>query len=156
PESGPLFPPSCSTHLYFEGARTPVVDLVFVIDDSAAMVPYTGALEANAPGFASLLEGVRLNLRIAVAHGSTGAFVDPIPCGAQPGPRFLEDAYHGQIRNFSGSLADALSCMFGVGTDGASPQQILATTSAGVAANRDFLRDDAYLFVVMITPQDDA
>jgi hypothetical protein len=153
----PFAGPTCSSRAFYATYVNNKLDLLFVIDDSSAMRPYQAALLANAPVFMNILSALPCfpDVRIAVAHGSDGAFVDPVPCGAQAGARFLEDYQAGYVRNFSGTLSDAFSCLVQVGTAASSPEQSLAITSNALAAHSDFLRDDAYLFVVIIAPEDD-
>jgi hypothetical protein len=155
-EPAPFVGPSCSLQNYWFIDVFNDLDVLFVIDDSPAMAPYQQSLEANAPVFIDILQAVptHLNLSVAVARASDGSFVDPVPCGAQAGSHFLWDYNGDTIRNFTGTLRDVFACLTRVGSNGSS-QQVLASASQTLPAHPDFLRDGAFLLVVLISAQDD-
>jgi len=101
----------------------------------------------------------------------SAAHLDPLnphvttPCttaGLEPGATFISDI--AGVRNYTGNLEDVFSCMAAVGEGGcgfehqfASVLRALGADGLGAAPqeNDHFLRDDAYLAVIMITNEDD-
>jgi hypothetical protein len=75
------------------------------------------------------------------------------------GPRFLRSFANGTDNNFSGSLTDAFSQLATVGTDGCGIEQhleaIKRATDGSNPVNAGFIRDSAYLAVVVIADEDD-
>ena len=67
------------------------------------------------------------------------------------------------MANYTGNLADTFTCIAALGEDGCGyEQQFTAITralgadgQAPPAENQGFLRDDAYLAIVLITNEDD-
>ena len=97
---------------------------------------------------------------IATIAGGTG-------CGLEPGARWIEDIAKldgsGRRRNYTGELADVFACLaqavgFG-GNPYPQPLQALRAAlhpQAGMnEANTGFLRSQAYLFIVLVSNQDD-
>jgi hypothetical protein len=96
-----------------------------------------------------------------VAGGTTNG------CGLNLGARWIEDIENadgsGRTRNYTGEIADVFSCLAtAVGVGGSSyPHQLQAlrmalNPSSGMnEANRGFLRDRAYLVIIIISDQDD-
>jgi hypothetical protein len=98
-------------------------------------------------------------------------------CGLNPGARWIEDIESpdgiGRIKNYTGELADVFSCLASaVGVNGSScphqlqalrvalnPQQACDSQGQNCQdinmANIGFLRDKAYLAIVIITDEDD-
>jgi len=81
--------------------------------------------------------------------------------GLAAGATYISDI--GGVRNYTGNLADVFTCIAAIGETGCGfEHQFAAITRAlgadGRAAppeNQGFLRDDAYLAIVMITDEDD-
>jgi len=161
------------------------VDLLFMIDDSNSMLKSQANLLRNFPRFMQRLasfEGGLPNVHIAVvssdmgdggsgtsmcnATGKGGIF-QSTPRGLctattlQPGATFISNV--GGVANYTGNLDEVFTCIAALGQDGCGfEQQFAAITRAlgadGQAApieNQGFLRDDAYLAIVMITNEDD-
>lgn len=88
-------------------------------------------------------------------------------CGLDPGARWIEDVLKldgsGRSQNYTGVLADVFSCMAqAVGFGGSVYPQPLQALRVAVnpqsginEANTGFLRSKAYLFIVLISDQDD-
>ena len=152
----PLIPTSCTSINYFESNLNFDMDMLFVIDDSAAMTPYQAALATNAPVFMNILNSLPTppSLHLAVARASDGRLVDPVPCGARAGSTFLTWSHSGIVQNFTGNLPDVFTCMTRVGTSGGH-QQVLASGLVAAMRTTGFLRGDAYFDLVLISATDD-
>jgi hypothetical protein len=159
------------------------VDLLFVIDDSRSMLANQQNLIDNFPNFVEVLEnisdgrgGVALpDIHIGVVTSSVGPSYDDQgllqrtqwngnsvigDCGMlHEGQRFLSDVAgpNGRIRNYDGNLRDAFSCIAAVGTAGDGFEAHLESARQALLnpANAGFLRDDAYLAIVVIADEDD-
>jgi hypothetical protein len=156
-------------------------DILFVIDDSGSMVDEQASLRANFPKMIEVLEQlegglpdvhigvVTPNLGTSAIDGSAAA-----PAGtcngqgeggalrAAGGIRFLadkSDGAGGRIRNYTGTLADAFSQLANVGAAGCGLEQHLEAmkraTDGSNPVNAGFLREDAYLAVIVIADEDD-
>jgi len=87
-------------------------------------------------------------------------------CGLAEGARWIEDHWCANgtdhDSNYSGDLVDVFSCLAGaMGTNGcgaSQPLQALRLVLAPEAnsANKGFLRENAYLFIIIISNQDDS
>jgi hypothetical protein len=113
------------------------------------------------------------DLTASVAAGSIAATDPNNPiadgCGLAPGARWIEDiaspnGADGRQRNYSGrSLEDVFTCLAtAVGSNGCEEQHLLQATRVALIpqdgineANSGFLRPNAYLFIVLVTDQDD-
>jgi len=113
------------------------------------------------------------DLTASVAPGSAAAQDPNNPivdgCGLAQGARWIEDiaspdGADGRQRNYSGrSLEDVFTCLAtAVGSNGCEEQHLLQATRVALIpqpgindANQGFVRRDAYLFIVLITDQDD-
>lgn len=163
--SEPSMPPSTSRAVHLDvpvWSRAPL-DLLFVIDDSPAMAPFQAGLATSFATFASMLEnspgGVPdLHAGVITADPSDGGVARGAP---QVTGGFLSTVPRldgSREQNFSGTLRDALVTAAGVGTRGAEIMQPLAMIQRaldGNPANAGFLRDNAYLAVVVITARED-
>jgi hypothetical protein len=113
------------------------------------------------------------DLTASVAPGSAAATNPNNPiadgCGLLPGARWIEDVARpdgedGLQRNYSGrTIEDVFTCLAtAVGSNGCEEQHLLQATRVALipqpninTANNGFLRSYAYLFIVLITDQDD-
>ena len=82
--------------------------------------------------------------------------------GLDPSAHFISDI--GGVKNYSGDLANVFSCIAALGDAGCGFEHQFASVLRALGAddlgpppqeNQGFLRDDAYLVVVMITNEDD-
>jgi len=79
----------------------------------------------------------------------------------QPGATFISDI--NGVTNYTGNLEDVFTCIAVVGDQGCGFEQPLASVVRALGAdgrpapaeNQEFLRPDAYLFVVLLTDEDD-
>ena len=160
------------------------VDILFVIDDSGSMMEEQESLRANFPRFIGILDSIpggRPNVQIGVVTpnlGTTAIAGDAAPtlgtCTASGGergelrplapggPRFLRDVAlpgGGRETNYgAGSLAEAFSELAAVGASGCGVEQHLEAMKRALddnPVNAGFVRDAAYLAVIVIADEDD-
>jgi len=161
------------------------VDMLFVIDDSSEMGLQQETLLRNFPVFMQrLMDAPGLpDLHIAVistdmgagdgsiascdATGGKNGVFQYMPRGAcsvsglAPGATFI--AEDGTNRNYTGSLSDVFSCIAALCEDGCSFEHQLAAITRALGAdgrpapleNQGFLRPDAFLFIVVLSNEDD-
>lgn len=159
------------------------IDILFVIDDSPSMKDEQDSLRANFSrmiGVLDSIDGGRPDVQIGVitpnlgASAIDGTVAAPIgACSLQGeagalraqfsgGPRFLrdvDDGAGGREVNYPGTLAEAFAALADVGIAGCGIEQHLEATKRATdgsnPANAGFLRDGAYLAVIMIADEDD-
>lgn len=160
------------------------LDILFVIDDSRSMEREQAALIANFSRVVEILESIEGGLpdiQIGVITPNLGTtaldgVAADIPgsggCSGDGeggrlrtlgagGPRFLrsvDDGAGGRTTNFSGTLTDAFRQLATVGSEGCGIEQHLEAikrATDGNPANAGFLRDGAYLAVIIIADEDD-
>src|SRR5262245_10929374 len=164
------------------------IDLLFLIDDSTSMRPAQANLNRNFPTFMSELRAIPgglPNVHIAVISSDMGASDGVQQCNSAGGKqgifqnmqrdatacgmgtingtdRFISDV--GGVRNYTGTLEGAFTCIAALGDVGCGfEQQFAAITRAlGVdgqggppGENANFLRPEAYLGIILITNEDD-
>jgi hypothetical protein len=91
-----------------------------------------------------------------LAHDCTQAHCDAV----EPGTLLAADAYSGcpRCRNHAEGIADALSCMAGLGASGCGFEQPLEAMRLALddhPENAGFLREDSFLTVLFLTDEDD-
>ena len=151
------------TYTFLDGAA-PKVDVLFVIDSSAAMTPYLPqvrqTLQLVADTADTRLRGPRANLHVGVLTGDMNAggamHRDALVDGA-----FMIDRYTPSVdeRNYHDDFAATMMSLTDVGTSGAASVQPLAAIRSALdhnANNAGFLRDDAKLAIVILAAEDDA
>ncbi|MEJ7600029.1 MAG: hypothetical protein WKG01_19130 [Kofleriaceae bacterium] len=158
------------------------IDILFQIDSSGSMQEEQVSLRANFPRFIEVLESIQGGLpdiHIGVITPDMGAsatdgstFAGITGCAGRgkdgalrqlPGDtiRYLADEIDGagnRVRNYPGTLAEAFSSLADVGLDGCGIEQHLEATRRALdnhPSNAGFLRDDAYLAVIVIADEDD-
>ncbi|MEZ4403356.1 MAG: VWA domain-containing protein [Kofleriaceae bacterium] len=157
------------------------LDLLFVIDNSGSMSEEQTSLRANFPAFINVLntiEGGLPNIRIGVISTNVGTGgVNIGGCSTATKPQgddgllltngcpgltaaFIEDIgldNGNRQRNYSGQLADVFGCMANLGTSGCGFEQPLESIFRALQPNKNpgFLRDNAFLGVVIISDEDD-
>ena len=155
------------------------MDIVFVVDDSGSMSEEQSNLASNFPTFFNVIDnhvnsdGVPTDYRIAVT--TTGRDVDytvkvPPPFGLEL--PMSEDGDNGAFRKTSSMTApwiqrgdanpqSTFASLANVGTGGPSLEmplyslQLALTDRVQDGTNKNFLRDDALLAVVVLTDEDD-
>jgi len=81
--------------------------------------------------------------------------------GLAPGATFI--ANNGVVQNYTGNLADVFACIAALGENGCSFEHQLAAATRALGAdgmappeeNQGFLRPEAYLFILIVTNEDD-
>jgi hypothetical protein len=161
------------------------VDMLFVIDDSSSVRLLQDNLNRNFPTFMQrLMDPPGLpDLRIAVVTSDMGAGDGSISgCDATGGKNGIFQytargsctatnlaaaatyiADDGTTKNFTGNLPDVFTCISAVGESGCGFEQELAAVTRALGAdgkpapaeNQGFLRDDAFLYVAIVTDEDD-
>ena len=166
------------------------LDIIFLIDNSGSMREEQANLSRNFPVFIAALESLPEglpNVHIGVLSSDLGAGrftgqavegctrlggdhgifqtrprVDAGACAAAIKTGNFISA-NGSMRNFDGSISDALSCIADLGTRGCGFEHQLGAIARALGAdaggippeNAGFLRDDALLALVIITDEDD-
>jgi hypothetical protein len=161
------------------------IDMLFVIDDSGSTRLMQDNLLRNFPVFVNRLSeppGLP-DLRIAVVSTDLGAGDGSVPScdatggrngifhytargtctstGLDPGATYIAD--DGVVRNHTGNLADVFTCIGALGNSGCGFSHALAAAARALGANgqpapaenRGFLREDAFLFIMILTNEDD-
>ncbi|MCE9577336.1 MAG: hypothetical protein K8W52_29575 [Deltaproteobacteria bacterium] len=153
------------------------VDILFVVDNSGSMKEEQTSLAANFPRFiqklATLPNGLP-SVHIGVVSTDVGTGNNDIcngvgddgqlqtnGCGGISGA-YLSDvatAGGGRDRNYSGDLAQQFACTAQLGTSGCGAEQPLESMRLALDPTRNknpgFIRDNAYLAVVIISDEDD-
>src|SRR5262245_10491184 len=157
------------------------VDILFVVDDSGSMKEEQDSLTTNFPRFIdrlSTLQGGLPSVHIGVVSTDVGTGTDAIQScnalgddghlltnnctGLNGGATYIEDvdvAGGGRQQNYSGNLPSLFACMAHLGTGGCGAEQPLQSMRLALdpARNKNpgFLRDNAFLAVVIISDEDD-
>lgn len=163
------------------GTFTPMrkVDMLFVIDDSGDTTLLQQNLLRNFPTMMTTLQNSPQglpDLRIAVVSSDMG------PCygdggkqgifqytprgnctssGLAPGATFI--ANNGVVQNYTGNIEDVFACIAALGDDGCGFEHQLAAAARALGAdgqappeeNQGFLRPEAFLFIIVVTNEDD-
>ena len=161
------------------------LDMLFVIDDSPEVRLPQDNLIRNFPSFLTrLMDPPGLpDLHIAVistdmgagdgsiascdaTDGKNGVFQHTargtcMSTGLDPGATYIAD--NGLVRNYTGNLADVFTCIAALGEQGCGFEHQFAATLRALGAdgrpapleNQGFLREDAYLVIIMLTNEDD-
>jgi hypothetical protein len=171
--------PEGETDKYADINITRKVDILFMIDNSFSMEQEQANLARNFPAFIDVLRNVQggmpdVHLGVITSDLGAGPTNDacPIggkggtfqgwnrPCGLDPNSRFIAVSDGEHTRNYQGDLARVFGCMAQVGVQGCGYEHQLASTARALSVaetpdNAGFLRDDAYLQIVLITDEDD-
>jgi hypothetical protein len=161
------------------------LDLLFMVDNSSSMTAMQQKLLAQLPNFMNVLEGLPMkpNLHVAVISSDMGAPSDTnIGCTAkgnqgeffsQPegsctattitmGDTYISDV--DGVANFTDPIATVFQCIALTGEAGCGFEHQLASIDRALGAdgngpppstNTGFLRDEAYLGIIMLTNEDD-
>jgi hypothetical protein len=143
-------PPGESHSIQFDwqGRRAPQVDVLFVVDDTAAMAPYRDKVLGLGPvaawSFGAYPFGMP-DLHVAVAKTSGTELSMITDVHNNDGSRRT---------SYEGELGSVLSTMLDVGSSSQQAPQPLATIERALAET-DFIRPDTHLMTVTITANDD-
>jgi hypothetical protein len=156
-------PQGTMVYHYLDGAA-PKVDVLFVIDSSAAMATYETQVHQTLEDVASIAEtrlrGPRGNLHVGVLTGDMSVGGAMVRNDLVDGP-YMVDRYTPTVdlRNYHSEFADTMLALTSVGTAGAAqaqPLEAIRTALAPGGPNPGFLRDDASLAIVVLAAEDDA
>jgi hypothetical protein len=157
----------CHDGFCFSGcsATASAVDVLFVIDDSADMIPAQQDLIAAAPALISELEAAGTDYRLGVVSTdvSTGSFEIPncdnlggvlqfapqAACEPPPDPWITSTNVTDPAASFA--------CIAELGDSGCGFEQPLEAVQLALsnAVNPDFIRPAAHLMIVLLTTEDD-
>lgn len=183
PLAQPTPDPVQETHGQIVVAPLRQLDLLFMIDNSGSMKPKQDKMRAQFPTLIEALRDPRdqslPDLRIAIIdsdlgagrsascpksdrYGDVGRFQmrNAAECGANPDARWLE-LTKGNAINFKGELKDVFGCLASaVGVAGCGLEHQLGAIDwafwlSDNASQKEFLRDQAYLGIVILTDEDD-
>jgi hypothetical protein len=165
--------PEIQTDLAFEVTPENKLDLIFLVDNSGSMAQEQASLARNFPRFMEELQKLgAVDLRLAVISsdvgagginvdkcretGHSGIFRTGNNCGLASGATYLTVDKQGN-KNFTGELADVFGCVATLGTGGCGYEHQLQSLRFALyrPEQRDFLRPDAHLGIVLITDEDD-
>jgi len=162
PETPGPQPQGTMTWTYLDGAA-PKVDVLFVIDSSAAMAPYATQVQQTLQEVAytaqTRLRGPRANLHVGVLTGDMSLGGAMQTSTLVSGPYMVDRVTPTvDLRNYQGDFSTTMVAMTAVGTAGADRVQPLEAIQAALsgAHNAGFVRDDAALAIVVIAAEDDA
>lgn len=141
------------------GAAPPDIDLLIVLDDTAEMTPYLARVDAMLRAIDRWPQDFtrKPDLHIAIATA------DPADAGMVHMSSYVHGAFLvDEIRpdwsretNYDNTLGEALSHLGDVGTGG-SASAPLVTLRAALEQTPGFLREKAYLAIVIVSAHDDA
>ena len=161
------------------------VDILFVVDDSSKTARLQRNLIMNFPILMQRLEDPPgfADLHMAVVSTDMGAGDGSIAgcdanggkngvfqyaprggCGAsglEPGATYISNV--GGVKNYTGKIEDVIACIAPLGESGCGFEHPLAAAARALGAdgrpapaeNQGFLRPEAFLFVVVVTNEDD-
>jgi hypothetical protein len=182
---GAASPPGPHDIASFPAVANPDLDILFLVDNSAATADYQNNFGEAAPAMFAVLDTLDTpaNLHIGVATsdlGTTGSLDPDHPApgvGSGPGmcaghgddgalisfppnPTFLIDIANPdgtRMQNFTGAITDVLSVALKVGSSGCGFEQHLASIRRALTnpANAGFIRPTANLGIVLLADEDD-
>lgn len=155
-------PPLTASHVEsfdWPGAPHVAMDILFVIDDTAAMAPYAERTAAMLRAVQGLWPDptsfAMPDLQVAVATDTGQLHVVPVVHGAFVVDEHKHDLSGARLTNYDGALGDAIAALGAVGTAGAIDQP-LQTARTAIESHPALLRDGAYLAIVIVSASDDA
>jgi hypothetical protein len=160
------------------------IDILFMVDNSSSMKPSQANLLANFPVFMDVLTGLPGGLpsvHIAVVSSDLGAGAGLSgSCAGNGDAGLFQATARGScdttlmngahfisnvdgVANYTAPIEQVFSCMAALGDGGCGFEQPLLSAAAALglvppgipADNAGFLRDDAYLAIILITNEDD-
>jgi hypothetical protein len=140
------------------------VDLLFVVDDTPAAVPYREAILKGIDDMTSALVDTSppLSLHAGVVRaGGCDASTRGVTCAVQSAEQFVRTEWCNTITNVSGALPETVTCLADLGAENCAPATPLSAALQALEGTprpgwEGFLRPDAYLMLVVISAEDDA
>jgi hypothetical protein len=143
----------------FPGMTPPKLDLLFVVDDTAAMTPYLARTQAMLRETAAVWPDRMWyglpDFHVAVATESGQLGVAQSVHGDFIDDEHVPDLSLRRVTNYDGDLGDAVAALGTVGTGG-TVNQPFAAMKAAIESTPGFLRNDALLAIVIVSATDDA
>jgi hypothetical protein len=131
------------------------LDVLVVLDDTTAMASHLPRVPdpANLGGVLEAIYNGAPDLRIAVTTTTTGTrrVSAAVPTGVVVHARNFEDG--SWDKNYTGSLASALSSLMNVGATSTSPNAVIASTQ--LALDDSFVRESSSVGILMVSASDD-
>ena len=184
PLEAPIPLPEQQNDQYYEVNPIRDIDILFMVDNSPSMEQEQANLGRNFPAFIDELKkipGGLPNVHIGVISSDLGAGPTPLMggcptvagdrgilqakagCGINGGDRFLKSEPNGTANptvNFQGDLGTVFSCMAKLGVTGCGYEHQLQSTRVALydsvtKENTGFLRENAFLAIILITDEDD-
>jgi hypothetical protein len=167
---------------YYEVNPIRDIDILFMIDNSPSMAKKQANLKKNFPFFMNELKkipGGIPNVHVAVISsdlgagtvrlanggcpmvgGDRGVFHTNPNCGLDPNSKFLSSFNNGTMNNFQGDISQVFACIAAAGDRGCGYEHQLQATRVALydsitPENKGFLRDEAFLAVILLTDEDD-
>jgi hypothetical protein len=158
------------------------VDILFMVDNSPSMKEEQEKVRRNFPVFMEALKkipGGLPNVHIGVVTSDLGAGSKPLSnggcprpggdrgifqtkanCGLDPNSLFISSFNNQTMNNFQGAIETVFSCMADVGVVGCGYEHQLQATRVALyetvtKENAGFLREDAFLAIILLTDEDD-
>jgi hypothetical protein len=157
----PSTPPPADSHvetLMFPGIKPPTLDLLIVVDDTAAMAPYVERTQAMLRDVASLWPAMAYEMpdfHIAVATETGELSATDRVHGPFIDDEHIPDLSLRRMTNFDGDFGDAIAALGAVGTTGTIHRPLEAMRAA-LESLPDFVRDDSLLVILLVSANDDA
>jgi hypothetical protein len=166
---------------YYEVNPVREVDILFLVDNSPSMEQEQNNLTRNFPAFMDELKkipGGLPNVHVGVVSSDLGAGPTPLmggcgrpagdraifqkkdSCGLETASKFIVSSNNGTMNNFTGDITTVFECMAKLGTAGCGFEHQLQATRVALyegttPENKGFLRENAYLAIILITDEDD-
>jgi len=161
---------SCHTQAWsqrtFQWYVDPRLDLLIVVDDTAAIAPHLDALAAGFADMAQQLQGPgpKLSLHVGfIRSGGCDWRTRGATCGLAASEEFVRSEWCQTISNlnYPADLSGAFVCLGDFGADDCGPAPPLAAatralTGPAVPGWSGFLRQDAALMILVVAATDDA
>ena len=155
-----------------------LLDVLLVIDDSASMESVQEQMPEHLALFGNVLENLdyrKLSLHLGVVSGDENAagVLQTTPHVASCSPpddsylKYDDQLYFTcpdpsigcAVGNYTGELGDTIACIGTLGSSGSSSQPLfesaLRALDGSTPGNSDFLRENAFLYIIFITSGDD-
>jgi hypothetical protein len=136
------------------------LDILAIIDDSTTMAPYRANVLADLPDLATALADAprgMLDVNIAVTTANTAAAGAFRSTPSVTGNYIIDGMRDGaRVTNYTGDLGAALSSLADVGAASSATNRPLDVLPLALAADSTFLREQAYLLLLIIAASDDA
>lgn len=161
-QSGEDSPPPVESHVEtyeWPGMVPPELDVLFVVDDTAAMAPYGERTQAMLRETAQLWPDRTWyglpDFHIAVATESGQLHLAGSVHGDFVDDQHVPDLSLTRTTNYDGEFGDAVAALGAVGTAGTVNEPLAAMRTA-IESTPGFLRTDALLAIVIVSASDDA